>query len=680
MRAVEEIGYEQPSPIQSQSIPPLLAGRDLIGMAQTGTGKTAAFALPLLSRVDLANAVPQVLVLAPTRELAIQVSEAFQRYASRMEGFHVVPIYGGQEYSGQLRQLRRGVHVVVGTPGRVMDHLRRGSLVLDSLRTLVLDEADEMLRMGFLDDVEWILRHTPDTRQTALFSATMPPQIRKVAETYLRDPCEVSIVEATITVKDTEQHACLVHAGDKLDALTRLLETAEFDGVLVFVRTKTATVELAGRVEARGFACTPLNGDMDQKSRERTIGRFRAGALDVLIATDVAARGLDVPRISHVINFDVPHDAEAYIHRVGRTGRAGRGGTAITFVTARERRLLHSIERATRSPMKWLEVPGQEQLAERRIGAFKQQMKDILAGNEELDFFRELIRDFAAENTCSTEDAAAALAFQLQRERPLQPPPDKGRQRKPSLSGDRDGANTRFQRGRTSSTQRADDSQLERYTFQVGREHGVGAGHIVGAITGEAGLDGSEIGRIKLNAKAGTVDLPLGLSSEILQRLEHVRVLQQPLELRRTGGRSEELRPERPHSDRPAPFRTTKTFGGKAKPWNKNRSKRVTGTPGTWDKTRLRKPEEKTGSGDATKPWNAVTHAEPGDKKKPWMLGSKVELRNKKKTGSTGGKGQAGEKRRKTTAAKPWEKMKKGFGGKVTASAKPIRSKKPSDG
>jgi len=402
LRAIEELGYEQPFPIQSRCIPHLLAGRDLIGIAQTGTGKTAAFALPLLSRLDLATAKPQVLVLAPTRELAIQVSEAFQRYAGRMKGFHIVPIYGGQEYSGQLRHLRRGVHVVVGTPGRIMDHLTRGSLVLDALQTLVLDEADEMLRMGFLDDVEWILKHTPDQHQTALFSATMPAPIQKVAQTYLKDPSEVRIEAETVTVEHTEQRACLVHGHDKLDALTRLLETADFDGMLIFVRTRTATVELVERIEARGFACDALNGDMNQKARERTIGRFRSGKLDILIATDVAARGIDVPRISHVINFDIPYDVEAYIHRIGRTGRAGRNGTAITFVTARESRLLRAIERATRSPIEWLTLPGREQLAERRIQAFKQQMQDILGGDEELEFFRKLIRDFAAEHACST--------------------------------------------------------------------------------------------------------------------------------------------------------------------------------------------------------------------------------------------------------------------------------------
>jgi ATP-dependent RNA helicase DeaD len=570
--AIEEIGYEQPSPIQSQSIPHLLAGRDLIGMAQTGTGKTAAFALPLLSRIDLATAKPQVLVLAPTRELAIQVSEAFQRYASRLKGFHVVPIYGGQEYAGQLRQLRRGVHAVVGTPGRVMDHLTRGSLVLDALQTLVLDEADEMLRMGFLDDVEWILRHTPDTRQTALFSATMPTRIQAVAETYLKTPSEIRIVSETATVKDTVQRACLVHGPDKLDALTRLLETADFDGMLVFVRTKTATVELAERIEARGFACDALNGDMNQQARERTIGRFRSGKLDILIATDVAARGIDVPRISHVINFDIPYDGGAYIHRIGRTGRAGRGGTAITFVTSRERRLLRAIERDTRSPISWLDVPGRKQLAERRIGVFKQKMQDVLAGDEELEFFRQLIRDFAAENACSTEDAAAALAFQLQRERPLQPPPDKTPPSKPRPSHrGRDDASPRGRRGGTSSSPPRDASQSERYSIQVGREHGVTPSHIVGAIANEAGLAGSDIGRIQMGDTESTVDLPTGIPREVLLHLQKVCIFQQPLGIQRVSGLQPESRGRRSPGDNPKPFSKTRKVPAKAKPRGKTK-------------------------------------------------------------------------------------------------------------
>jgi ATP-dependent RNA helicase DeaD len=550
LAALEKIGYEQPSPIQSRSIPHLLAGRDLLGTAQTGTGKTAAFALPLLSRVDLARTKPQILVLTPTRELAIQVSEAFRRYASQMNGFRILPLYGGQEYGGQLHNLRRGVHAVVGTPGRIMDHLRRGSLVLDELQCLVLDEADEMLRMGFLDDVEWILKHTPDRHQTVLFSATMARPIRKIAETYLNDPCEVRIETKTATVEQTEQRACLVHGHDKLDALTRLLETEDFDGMLVFARTKSATVDLAERIEARGFACDALNGDMSQQARERTVGRFRSGKLDILIATDVAARGIDVPRISHVINFDIPYDAEAYIHRIGRTGRAGRSGTAITFVTSRESRMLRVIERTTRSQIKWFDVPGREQLAAHRIEAFKQRMLDILAGDEDLEFFGNLIREFAAENGCSTEDAAAALVFLQQRNRPLQPPPDR-------LPPPRQPRPQRDRRG-TPSSQRPCDAALERFRIQVGRDHGVTPGHIVGAITNEAGLTGHDIGRIQLYDKDSTVDLPRDMPKHVLRHLQKVRIFQQPLAIQRDNGRQPGAQLRRSPVDRPKRFNKTK--------------------------------------------------------------------------------------------------------------------------
>ncbi|HED19640.1 MAG TPA: DEAD/DEAH box helicase, partial [Gammaproteobacteria bacterium] len=348
LKAIEDVGYEQPSPIQAKSIPVLLEGRDLLGQAQTGTGKTAAFALPLLSRLDLSLREPQLLVLAPTRELAIQVAEAFQTYARHLKNFHVLPIYGGQSYEIQLRQLRRGVHVVVGTPGRVMDHMRNGKLKLDSLQALVLDEADEMLRMGFIDDVEWVLEQTPDTRQIALFSATMPKVIRKVAERHLNNPVVIKIDQKTATAETIRQRYWQVSGLHKLDALTRVLEAENFDAMLVFVRTKTATVELAEKLAARGHACEALNGDIQQKMRERIVERLKKGQIDILVATDVVARGLDVRRISHVINYDIPTDVEAYIHRIGRTGRAGSPGDAILFVSPREKRLLRSIEKTIR--------------------------------------------------------------------------------------------------------------------------------------------------------------------------------------------------------------------------------------------------------------------------------------------------------------------------------------------
>ena len=346
LRTLASVGYESPSPIQAATIPPLMAGRDVLGQAQTGTGKTAAFALPILAKLDMKQFKPQALVLAPTRELAIQVAEAFQRYAQQIPDFHVLPVYGGQGYGAQLHGLARGTHVVVGTPGRIKDHLARGTLDLSQLKVVVLDEADEMLRMGFIDDVESILQKTPDTRQVALFSATMPAPIRRIAQTHLKSPEEVTIRSSTSTVKAIRQRYWLVSGVHKLDALTRILEAEAFEAMIVFARTKLGTEELAERLQARGFAAAAINGDLIQAQREKTIARLKEGQLDILVATDVAARGLDVERISHVLNYDIPYDSEAYVHRIGRTGRAGRSGDAILFVTPRERHLLRAIERA----------------------------------------------------------------------------------------------------------------------------------------------------------------------------------------------------------------------------------------------------------------------------------------------------------------------------------------------
>jgi len=419
LAALDAIGYETPSPIQAAAIPTLLAGQDIIGQAQTGTGKTAAFALPFLSRIDLSLRDPQVLVLTPTRELAIQVAEAFQSYASKMPGFHVLPIYGGQSMSQQLHQLRRSVHVVVGTPGRIMDHLRRETLNLSGVRALVLDEADEMLRMGFIDDVEAILEHTPASRQTALFSATMPEPIRQVAQRHLKQPQEIRIKAKTSTVEAVRQRYWQVAGLHKLDALTRILEGEELDAVLIFVRTKMATTELAERLEARGYACAALNGDLNQAQREKTIEQLKSGHLDVVIATDVAARGLDVPRISHVINYDIPYDIESYVHRIGRTGRAGRTGEAILFVSPREVRMLRAIERATRQPIEPMRAPSREAIASRRVSQFKKAVFDTLA-SETLDWFGELVEEMAHERGVEMNTLAAALAFMVQRDRPLQ--------------------------------------------------------------------------------------------------------------------------------------------------------------------------------------------------------------------------------------------------------------------
>jgi len=540
LRAVEEVGYETPSPIQMASIPPLLAGRDLLGMAQTGTGKTAAFALPLLSRLDLSRKHPQLLVLAPTRELAIQVAEAMQTYARHLPGFHILPVYGGQGMDIQLRQLRRGVHVVVGTPGRIQDHLRRNTLKLDQLSMVVLDEADEMLRMGFIDDVEEILSHMPQTRQIALFSATMPDAIKRVANSYLNDPVEVKIKAKTATVATITQRYWQVNGVHKLDALTRILEVEDTDGVIMFVRTKNATVELAEKLEARGFSASALNGDMNQALREKTIDRLKRGTLDILIATDVAARGLDVERISHVINYDIPYDTEAYVHRIGRTGRAGRKGDAILFVSPRERRMLRMIEKATGQPITEMHLPSHETLTGKRVMQFKQQISEALA-SQELAFFEELIEGYQSEHNTGLSEIAAALAYLVQRERPLQPVkrakedtrtenlPDtakkKGKERKADL------ADPGRDRKRTNKKPSVPDEDMVRYRIEVGRDHGVLPKHIVGAIANEADIDSAYIGHIGIFDDHSTVDLPAGMPKETFQHLRNVWVLNRKLNI-----------------------------------------------------------------------------------------------------------------------------------------------------
>ncbi len=528
LKAIQKVGYEQPSPIQAACIPHLLHGDDLLGTAQTGTGKTAAFALPLLSRLDLTRKQPQILVLAPTRELAIQVAEAFQRYACNLKGFHVLPIYGGQDYTTQLRQLKRGPQVIVGTPGRVMDHLRRGSLNLEGIAALVLDEADEMLRMGFIDDVEWILEHTPKERQTALFSATMPKEIRKVANKYLVNPQEVRIDSQTTTGENIEQCYWMVRGTNKLDALTRILEVEPFDAMLIFVRTKTATVELAEKLEARGYSAAAMNGDMNQQLRERTIARLKQNKLDILIATDVAARGIDVERISHVVNYDIPYDNEAYVHRIGRTGRAGRSGKAILFVDPREKRLLYSLERTTRQPLALMELPTGETITAQRIDQFKQTLKDTLA-QQDLGFFDEILAGFSHENDVAPEDIASALAYLVQKTRPLQvtlaeikAPKDTGRKRDPRRENERERGD-RPRKPRTGKPTHL-DANMVRYRLEVGRNNEVGPGDIVGAIANEAGIDSKHIGQIKLFDEFATVDLPDGMPKEIFHQLRGVFV------------------------------------------------------------------------------------------------------------------------------------------------------------
>src|SRR3954471_19322285 len=419
LAAVAGVGYEAPSPIQAATIPPLLSGRDVVGLAQTGTGKTAAFALPILSRLDLDQREPQALVLAPTRELAVQVAEAFERYAEDLHGVRVLPIYGGQGYGVQLSALRRGVHVVVGTPGRIMDHLDKGTLDLGRLRYLVLDEADEMLNMGFAEDVETILAETPDDKQVALFSATMPKQIRRLSEKYLHDPVEIKVESKTATAANIRQRYLVVSYPQKVDALTRILEVENFEGVIVFVRTKNETETLAEKLRARGFSAMAINGDIAQNQRERTVDQLKSGKLDILVATDVAARGLDVDRISHVVNYDIPTDTESYVHRIGRTGRAGRGGDAISFVTPRERHLLKAIEKATRQSLVPMSMPSVEDINATRLTRFDDAITEALSATERIARFRDVIGHYVNEYNVPEADVAAALAVVLQGDEPM---------------------------------------------------------------------------------------------------------------------------------------------------------------------------------------------------------------------------------------------------------------------
>ena len=535
-KILDEVGYENPSPIQAETIPLLLEGRDVLGQAQTGTGKTAAFALPILSRLDLKQKDPQVMVLAPTRELAIQVAEAFQKYATHMKGFHVLPIYGGQDYRGQIRALERGVHVVVGTPGRVMDHMRRGTLKLNKLSTLVLDEADEMLRMGFIDDVEWILEQTPSHRQIALFSATMPQQIRRIATKHLNDPAQITIKVKTATADTIRQRFWPVSGLHKLDALTRILEAEQFNAMIIFVRTKIATTELSEKLEARGYAAAPLNGDIQQNQRERTIDNLKNGKLDILVATDVAARGLDVKRISHVVNYDIPYDTEAYIHRIGRTGRAGREGDAILFVAPREKRLLGAIEKATRKKIELMELPSTELINDKRIAQFKQRITDTLAA-EDFAFYAKLVEQYQQEHNVPAEEIAAALAKLLQGDTPFllqHKPPQKADKSWKKDEGPRDKKHGRKDRDRPStkdshSRDSRPEAGMDRFRVAVGHDHNVKPGNIVGAIANEAGIDSKEIGRINIHDSYSLIDLPEGMPKDIFNTLKKVRVSGHPL-------------------------------------------------------------------------------------------------------------------------------------------------------
>ncbi len=572
LRALADVGYESPSPIQAATIPVLLSGKDMLGQAQTGTGKTAAFALPALSRIDLSTHEPQVLVLVPTRELALQVSEAFLKYAAHIKGFHVLPIYGGQSYQPQLNALKRGVHVVVGTPGRVIDHMNRGTLKLNALTLLVLDEADEMLQMGFVDAVESILEQTPPERQVALFSATMAAPIRRIAAKHLRTPVEVTIKSKTSTATNIRQRYWMVSGMHKLDALTRILEAETFDGMLVFTRTKQSTVELAEKLEARGFAAAPLNGDIPQPQRERTVQRLKAGQIDILVATDVAARGLDVERIGHVVNYDVPYDTESYVHRIGRTGRAGRKGEAILFIAPRERNMLRAIERATRQVIEPMNLPTIDAVNALRITKFKQRVTETMAGAD-VEAFRPMVEQLAAETGLPLIDIAAALASLAQGTTPLLIGPSSSRggeqpggpparretsfesrgerprpaERGPTERGATDHAPAAERRPSAQpapaghaprerererarpdtareSRPRSASGLMETFRIEVGAAHGIKPSNVVGAIANEAGIEGVHIGRVDIRDDHSYVDLPEGMPKQIFKVLQKVLV------------------------------------------------------------------------------------------------------------------------------------------------------------
>ena len=540
LQAVTDVGYETPSAIQAATIPALLAGSDVVGLAQTGTGKTAAFAIPILSRIDPDSRKTQALGLAPTRELALQVAEAFSRYGAHLK-INVLPIYGGSSYVPQLAGLKRGAQVVVGTPGRVIDHLDKGSLDLSHLDYLVLDEADEMLQMGFAEDVERILADTPEYKQVALFSATMPPAIKKITTKYLHDPVEVMVKSKTQTAENITQRYFQVSYPRKMDALTRLLEVEEGDAMIVFVRTKQATEEVAEKLRARGFAAAAINGDIPQAVRERTISQLKDGTIDILVATDVAARGLDVERISHVVNFDIPHDPESYVHRIGRTGRAGRSGTALLFVTPRERHLLNSIERVTRQKLVEGQLPSVEDVNAQRVEKFRDSITDALNAPG-FDMFRRLIEDYERDNDVPMADIAAALALQSRDGAEFlmtEPPPEQRRERP-----------ERAERPARPARPVRDD--LATYRIAVGKRHKVMPGAIVGAIANEGGLHRSDFGHITIKVDHSLVELPARLPKEAWKKLENTRIQGVLIDLKPDrGGKPERGGKRKPSGGKP---------------------------------------------------------------------------------------------------------------------------------
>lgn len=559
LEALNDLGYEKPSPIQAECIPHLLSGRDVLGMAQTGSGKTAAFSLPLLNNIDPDLRAPQILVLAPTRELAVQVAEAMTEFSKHMRGVNVVALYGGQRYDVQLRALRQGPQIVVGTPGRLLDHLKRGTLDLSKLSGLVLDEADEMLRMGFIEDVETIMAQIPEGHQTALFSATMPEAIRRITKRFMKDPQEVRIQSSVTTRPDISQSYWSVYGMRKNEALVRFLEAEDFDAAIIFVRTKNATLEVAEALERNGYNSAALNGDMNQALREQTLERLKDGRLDILIATDVAARGLDVERISLVVNYDIPMDSESYVHRIGRTGRAGRAGRALLFVENRERRLLRNIERTMKLTIPEAELPNAELLGKRRLEKFAAKVQQQLESSD-LDQYRALlsqIQPTAEGEELDMETLAAALLKMAQGERTLIVPPDapmrpkrefRDRDDRFERRGDRNDRGPRGDRPERGGEdrprrERREAGDMELYRIEVGRDDGVEVRHIVGAIANEGDISSRYIGNIKLFASHSTIELPKGMPGEVLQHFTRTRILNKPMNMQLLG--DAQPRPER---------------------------------------------------------------------------------------------------------------------------------------
>lgn len=551
LEALNDLGYEKPSPIQAECIPHLLSGRDVLGMAQTGSGKTAAFSLPLLNNIDPDLRAPQILVLAPTRELAVQVAEAMTEFSKHMRGVNVVALYGGQRYDVQLRALRQGPQIVVGTPGRLLDHLKRGTLDLSKLSGLVLDEADEMLRMGFIEDVETIMAQIPDGHQTALFSATMPEAIRRITRRFMKEPQEVRIQSSVTTRPDISQSYWSVYGMRKNEALVRFLEAEDFDAAIIFVRTKNATLEVAEALERSGYNSAALNGDMNQALREQTLERLKDGRLDILIATDVAARGLDVERISLVVNYDIPMDSESYVHRIGRTGRAGRAGRALLFVENRERRLLRNIERTMKLTIPEADLPNAELLGKRRLEKFAAKVQQQLESSD-LDQYRVLlsqIQPVAEGEELDMETLAAALLKMAQGERSLIVPPDapmrpkrefRDRDDRFERRGDRNDRGPRGDRPERGGEdrprrERRDAGDMELYRIEVGRDDGVEVRHIVGAIANEGDISSRYIGNIKLFASHSTIELPKGMPGEVLQHFTRTRILNKPMNMQLLG-------------------------------------------------------------------------------------------------------------------------------------------------